>query len=123
MSPSHKSQIETKLNEFIASHPKAAYEEWIGTLHPEAKESCLLEGLGGEILIDQEYYAEDSEHRNVWNSRMEDGSRKVPATPSGSESTDDLEIFDLLGDKEKIACPSWSPSTVVSPDVDLMSFD
>ena len=123
MSSSQKNQIETKLNEFIASHPKAAYEEWIGTLHPEAKENCLLEGLGGEIIIDQEYYAEDSVYRNVWNSHVEDGHRKVPATPSGSESSDDVEIFDLLGDKEKITSPVRSPSTPLSPDVDLMSFD
>jgi hypothetical protein len=115
-------QLEKKLNEYISSHPEGVYEEWIGTLHPEAKEDCLLEGLGGEILIDQEYYAEDSEHRNLWNTRVEDQKRKVPSTPVGSESNDDVEIFDLLGDKEKISSP-WASATQVSPDVDLMSFD
>jgi len=125
MSQTKQSPIEQKLKEFISSHPEGIYEEWIGSIHPEAKENSLLEGLGGGILIiDQEYYAEDSEHRTLWNDRIEDSRRKVPATPTGSESADDVEIFDLLGDKnEKVSTTTSFPSSPVSPDVDLLSFD
>lgn len=118
-----QNQIEQKLSEYISSHPDASYEEWIGAIHPEAKEKCLLEGLGGEILIDQEYYAEESEHRNLWNVHADQKRTKVPASPVGSESSDDVEIVDLLGNKERIISPAASPSRKVSPEEDLMSFD
>jgi hypothetical protein len=116
------SGIETELNNYLSSQPEGTYEEWIRTLHPEAKENVLLEGLGG--LIDPEFYAEDNHHRNIWNSHSANKRQQVPSTPVGSESSDDVEIFDLLGDKQTIiSAAAVSPSTNVSPDVDLLSFD
>ena len=119
------SNIEQQFKEFIASHPTGTYEEWIGSLHPESKEKCLLEGLGGELLIDQEFYAEDNEHRLIWNSHLDNKRTEVPSSPAGSESGDhdSAMIADLLGDGDAMVSPLSSPRREVSPDEDLLSFD
>ena len=115
--------IGKKFTEFVSSHPQGTYEEWIGSLHPEAKEKCLLEGLGGEILIDQEYYAEDNEHRQMWNSHLDNKRMEAPAAPKScdsSENHDSAMITDLLGDGEFMISPT---SKKVSLEQDLLSFD
>mmetsp|Transcript_66062 Transcript_66062/g.184697 ORF Transcript_66062/g.184697 Transcript_66062/m.184697 type:complete len:123 (+) Transcript_66062:115-483(+) len=119
------SNIEKQFNEFVSSNPTGTYEEWIGSLHPEAKEKCLLEGLGGEIIIDQEYYTEDNDHRKLWNEHLDKKRTQVPAIPSGCDSSDnhDSAIFDLLGDGEAMLSPPSSPKKDMSPDQDLLSFE
>lgn len=118
--------IEKKFDEFVSSHPRGTYEEWISTLHPEAKEKCLLEGLGGEILIDPEYYAEDNEHRKLWNAHLDSKRTMVPATPTSSDNSENHDsaiITDLLGDGEAMVSPAGSPSQKASVEKDLLSFD
>jgi hypothetical protein len=117
--------IETQFNEYVSSHPTGTYEEWIGTLHPEAKEKCLLEGLGDEIIIDQDYYSEDNDHRKMWNEHLDSKRVGAPATPSGCDASDDYDsaMIDLLGDGEAMLSPPTSPKKNVSLDDDLLSFD
>lgn len=121
-----QSNIEKQFNEFVSSHPTGTYEEWIGALHPEAKEKCLLEGLGGELIIDQEYYAEDNVHRLLWNAHLENKRMEVPSSPAGSEAGDNHDstmIADLLGDGDAMVSPLSSPRRDVAPGEDLLSFD
>ena len=85
-----------------------------------------MEGLGGELIIDQEFYAEDNEHRLIWNSQLDNKRSEVPLSPAGSESGDNHDsamIADLLGDGDAMVSPLSSPRREVSPDEDLLSFD
>lgn len=127
---SSTSNMEEHFNTFVQSHPEATYEEWIGDMNPQAKEECLLEGLGGEILIDSQYYTKDSTHRQWWNEHLAGQRRQVPAADAIDEEADtdaaNGVISDLLGGATSQATPPGSPSkeTKTFPvDQDLLSFD
>lgn len=124
--------MEEHFHSFVENHPQATYEEWIGDLHPNAKEECLLEGLGGEILIDSEYYEAENGHRQLWNKNLAGKRVEVPATVSnaepladGEESSANLMITDLLGTSQ--LTPPGSPANKEGSNFplekDLMSFD
>eukprot|EP00979_Chaetoceros_neogracilis_P004188 scaffold740_cov246-Chaetoceros_neogracile.AAC.6 len=46
-------------------NPDAKYEEWIRELHPDNAEYADAE------IIDHRFYAEDSDHRHIWNEHVE----------------------------------------------------
>ena len=123
--------IEKEFYEFVSSHPSGTYEEWIGSLHPEAKEKCLLEGLGGEIIIDQEYYQENNDHRKMWNEHLDQKRVEAPSMPRAFDSSSDAAsnnndsaMLDLLGDGEEMVSPPMSPNNKsVGVDDDLLSFE
>lgn len=113
-------EIQVHFKNFVSSNPKSTYEEWIGSLHPEAAGGCLLEGIGsGSILLDHEYYTEGNEHRNVWNSDLGEGIRmQVPASPSCNDPSS--VVMDLLGGGPSSPVAS---DRSISEDQDLLTFD
>lgn len=124
-------KMEEHFHSFVQSHPGASYEEWVEDWNPEAKEDCLLEGLGGELLIDSKYYTEDNVNRQLWNSNV-DSRHQVPAATA--VATCNGILSDLLGGGELAASSQLTPPTSPAKankdsdnsfplDQDLMSFD
>ena len=60
------------LEEFLITHPESTYEQWIAALHPENVEE-------GSAMIDHRFYVEDSDHRILWNEKIEGEREFVPA--------------------------------------------
>lgn len=120
-----QSNMQNHFEKFISSNPTASYEEWICALHPDDAQNSLLDGLGAGVIIDREYYAEDNECRQFWNSHLGEKRAKAPASPCGSEAGDassSAVVTDLLGNGETIFSPQ-SPTKSVAPDEDLLTFD
>eukprot|EP00934_Nitzschia_sp_Nitz4_P000127 Nitzschia sp. Nitz4//scaffold168_size48592//27754//28128//NITZ4_007052-RA/size48592-processed-gene-0.28-mRNA-1//1//CDS//3329538327//127//frame0 len=124
MSSDHDT-IQKQFNEFIASNPKATYEEWISAIHPESQEKCLLDDVGSNnVGIDPEYYSHDNEFRKVWNENTQDKRTKVPSSPTSV--CKESHIPDLLGDGKMMHFSldaANETSERMSPDQDLLSFD
>ena len=70
----------THLDKYLLARPKATYEEWVANCHPEncSNESSAAQGC---LEIDERFYHETSDHRLLWNQKV-DSSRKrlVPCT-------------------------------------------
>jgi hypothetical protein len=60
-----KKSIKDHIQTFIMENPDAKYEEWIRELHPDNAEYADAE------IIDHRFYAEDSDHRHIWNEHVE----------------------------------------------------
>lgn len=56
-----KKEMRDHLEHFLQTQPGACYEDWIKDLHPENAQK------GGNDLIDHRFYAENSDHRLMWN--------------------------------------------------------
>lgn len=70
------------LGAFLRQRSYGSYEEWISELHPENVRSSTR---AGERVIDDRFYIEGSDHRRLWNSRVE-SHRQVAARRMGRRS-------------------------------------
>jgi hypothetical protein len=94
-----KAEIEDHLSTFLFFHPNASYEEWIEDLHPEnINEGRILADLKD---VDLRFYVEDSDHRLLWNSRV-DAARQVAAR---TYKHDGGQVVDLLNDSFSVQSP------------------
>jgi hypothetical protein len=57
--------LKEHLDGFLINNPDAVYEDWIRHLHPD---NAYYE----DERIDHRFYVEDSDHRRMWNQKMED---------------------------------------------------
>lgn len=72
-----KAEMEEHLSTFLFLNPEASYEEWIQDLHPEnVSDGKLLQDFKD---VDIRFYVVDSDHRLLWNERVKDPDRQVPA--------------------------------------------
>ena len=55
-------EIQTHLDGFLISNPRASYEEWIAVLHPD--------NVNDEEEIDHRFYVQESDHLLLWNQYM-----------------------------------------------------
>ena len=60
-----KKAIKEHFQIYIMENPDAKYEEWIRELHPDNAE------YGDAEVIDHRFYAEESDHRHMWNECVE----------------------------------------------------
>lgn len=72
-------EVEGHLEHFLRQRAYGSYEEWIGELHPE---NVRATRQNGEPTIDERFYIEGSDHRRLWNARV-DWARHVPARTKG----------------------------------------
>jgi len=61
-------EVEAHLDTFLQGNPQATYEEWIAEIHPENMRTNTNDG---EIPIDHRFYMEASDHRLLWNARVD----------------------------------------------------
>ena len=54
--------IKQHLDEYLTKNEKATYEEWLRELHPNE--------LKSETEIDTRYYMPESDHLEIWKSRI-----------------------------------------------------
>lgn len=57
--------LKEHLDGFLINNPGAVYEDWIRHLHPD-------NAYFADDRIDHRFYVEDSDHRHMWNQKMED---------------------------------------------------
>jgi hypothetical protein len=57
-------EVTNHLAIFLVEHPAATYEEWIAAIHPDNAEFA-------DGSIDHRFYVGESDHRWLWNERME----------------------------------------------------
>lgn len=62
-------EIAAHLDMFAQRQPFASYEEWIAELHPESARKG--DKAWGAPVIDARYYLEESDHRVLWNTKVE----------------------------------------------------
>lgn len=73
-------EIASHLDMFVQRQPFASYEEWISELHPEStRNTDTWAGAG----IDYRYYLEDSDHRVLWNAKVDVMHAVAPRGPDG----------------------------------------
>jgi len=62
-------EIAAHLDMFAQRQPFASYEEWIAELHPESARKG--DKAWGAPVIDARYYLDESDHRVLWNTKVE----------------------------------------------------
>jgi len=56
--------LEEHLDGFLTNNPADVYEDWIRQLHPDNV-------AYDDDRIDHRFYVQDSDHRHMWNEKME----------------------------------------------------
>jgi hypothetical protein len=92
-----RAEMEQHLDEYLAAHPAATYEDWIQDLHPDnVSDGALFSDMK---QVDMRFYVIDSDHRIMWNQAVGDDRQVAPRTyqprqAGAGQSTDPVDLLD-----------------------------
>lgn len=82
-------EVESHLVRYLQDNRNGTYEEWIASVHPENQQ---VNPCTGERVIDHRLYVEGSDHRRLWNTRVEPARRVASKQPSSSRAAADTYV-------------------------------